>query len=236
MARILLVDDEESIRSSLAPYLQRSGHEVATAADGVLALEAVASWQPDLLVCDVMMPNLDGRSVVRRLRENGDWTPVILLTQVGESYERSAALEEGADDYLNKPFDPAELLARIRAVLRRAVPGVRPLAAANVLTSGALRLDRTSRRVFVADREVELTPRAGLLLDYLMSHPDELHTREHLLEALWGFDAVVATRAVDHRIAEIRRVLAEDAAVPQWIETVSGAGYRFCGAVSVGAR
>ena len=236
MSRILLVDDEESIRSSLAPYHARSGHEVETAADGLLALEAVASWQPDLLVCDVMMPNLDGRSVVRRLRENGDWTPVILLTQVGESYERSAALEEGADDYLNKPFDPAELLARIRAVLRRAVPGVRPLAAANVLTSGTLRLDRTSRRVFVADREVELTPRAGLLLDYLMSHPDELHTREHLLEALWGFDAVVATRAVDHRIAEIRRVLAEDAAAPQWIETVSGSGYRFCGAVSVGAR
>ncbi|MBN8881462.1 DNA-binding response OmpR family regulator [Salana multivorans] len=232
-ARVLLVDDEEAIRASLAPFLTRAGLEVHTASDGEEALAAVARLRPELVVCDVLMPNLDGRSVVRRLREAGDWTPVILLTQVGESYERSAALEEGADDYLNKPFDPAELLARIRAVLRRAVPGVPSLPAATVVASGELRLDRAARRVFVGDREVDLTPRASLLLDYLMTHPDELHTREHLLATLWGFGAVVASRAVDHRVAEIRRVLGDDAAAPRWIETVPAGGYRFCAPVGV---
>lgn len=135
-ARVLLVDDEEAIRSSLGPFLARAGLEVHTASDGEEALEIAARLRPELIVCDVLMPKLDGRSVVRRLRDAGDWTPVILLTQVGESYERSAALEEGADDYLNKPFDPAELLARIRAVLRRAVPGVPSLPAATVVASG----------------------------------------------------------------------------------------------------
>lgn len=230
---MLLVDDEEAIRASLAPFLARAGLEVHTASDGEEALAVVARLRPHLVVCDVLMPNLDGRSVVRRLREAGDWTPVILLTQVGESYERSAALEEGADDYLNKPFDPAELLARIRAVLRRAVPGAPSLPAATVVASGELRLDRAARRVFVGDREVDLTPRASLLLDYLMTHPDELHTREQLLTTLWGFGAVVASRAVDHRIAEIRRALGDDAAAPRWIETVPAGGYRFCAHVGV---
>ncbi|WP_235866285.1 response regulator transcription factor [Serinibacter arcticus] len=230
-ARILLVDDESAIRDSLAPFLLRSGLQVRTARDGVEALEQIEAWRPDLVVCDVLMPRLDGRAVVRRLRERGDWFPVVLLTQVGESYERSSALEEGADDYLNKPFDPAELLARIRAVLRRSTPGVPSLSTAAALTSGALRVDRAARRVFVGDREVDLTPRASLLLDYLVTHPDEVHAREHLLATLWGFDAVVATRAVDHRVAEIRRVLGDDAGDPRWVETVAGAGYRFCGEV-----
>lgn len=226
-ARILLVDDEEAITASLGPFLERAGFEVTVAADGLEALAAVQTTRPALIVCDVMMPSLDGRAVVRRLREQGNWVPVILLTKVGESFERSAALEEGADDYLNKPFDPSELVARIRAVLRRSTPGEKPLSAASALVSGVLRWDRAARRAFVAGREVALTPKAGLLLDYLMTHPRELHTRDRLLTAVWGFDFPVSTRAVDHRVAELRRVLGDDPGVPTWIETVQASGYRF---------
>ncbi len=231
---MLLVDDEEAITAGLAPFLERSGFEVRIASDGQQALDDFALWKPDAVVCDVIMPFIDGREVVRQIRASGNWTPVILLTNVGESFERSAALDEGADDYLNKPFDPQELLSRLRAVLRRSVAGKPPLSAASTLSSGHLRIDRSARRVWLDGDEVELTARASLLLDYLMSHPHELHSRDHLLRALWGYDFAVNTRAVDHRIAEIRRVLDDDAASPQFIETVSGMGYRFCGTVTRG--
>lgn len=231
---VLLVDDEEAITTSLGPFLQRSGFAVATAPDGVEALAACQRTRPDIVVCDVMMPRMDGREVVRRLRAASDWTPVILLTKVGESHERSAALEEGADDYLNKPFDPQELVARIKAVLRRVTPGERPLAAATRLICGDLVLDRTARRVHLGGREVALTPRAALLLDYLMAHPGEVHARDRLLSVLWGFDFPAGTRAVDHRVAEIRKVLRDDAADPAFIETVPSLGYRFCGTVTRG--
>src|SRR3972149_12104914 len=126
--RILLVDDQPIIASNLAPYLERSGFIVTVAADGEAALRAIEDASPDLIVLDVLMPRLDGREVLRRLRKSGNWTPVILLTQVGDPTERAGALDEGADDYLNKPFEPYELLARIRAVIRRSRSG-KPLAA-----------------------------------------------------------------------------------------------------------
>lgn len=232
--KVLLVDDEEAITAGLAPFLQRSGFAVTTAADGDEALARCAAERPDVVVCDVVMPTVDGREVVRRLRAQADWTPVILLTKVGESHERSAALEEGADDYLNKPFDPQELVARVRALLRRSSSGERPLSAASRLVAGDLVLDRTARRTFLAGREVTLTPRAGLLLDYLMSHPGELHRRDRLLSALWGFDFPTGTRAIDHRVAELRRVLGDDPTAPRFIETVPSLGYRFVAAVTRG--
>ena len=119
---LLLADDEAAITDNLAPFLERSGFVVRVAADGAAALAQVQDSPPDLIILDVLMPRLDGRAVLRQLRQQGDWTPVILLTQVGEAFERAMALEEGADDYLNKPFDPHELVARIRSVLRRARP------------------------------------------------------------------------------------------------------------------
>ncbi|MFT3887439.1 MAG: response regulator transcription factor [Arachnia sp.] len=231
MAVILLVDDEEAITGTLAPYLERSGFEVRCVGDGEAALEALAAGAYDIIVSDILMPRRDGRSLVRELRARQDWTPVILLTQVDGSFERSAALDEGADDYLGKPFDPPELVSRIRAVLRRTRPGERTLASARRLVSGDLEFDRVSRRVFVAGREVVLTPRAVLLLEYFMGHPDELHTRERLLGTLWGYEFAVSTRAVDHRVAELRRVLGDDAQAPRWIETVTSGGYRFVGEV-----
>lgn len=231
---ILLVDDDEDIRSGLAPFLERSGFEVVQAGDGQAALdflEAAETARPDLVVLDVLMPRLDGRETLRRIRRDDRWLPVILLTQVGKSFERAAALEEGADDYLNKPFDPQELSARIRAILRRAVAGQAPLSAAERLTASGLSIDRVARRVYLNDRELTLTPKALTLLEYLMSHPGELFTRDRLLSTVWGFDFPVTSRAVDHRVAELRKVLGEDPTEPRWIETVAGLGYRFTGTV-----
>jgi DNA-binding response OmpR family regulator len=230
--QILLVDDESAITANLAPFLERAGFIVSTASDGDQALQLVASFKPNLIILDVLMPKMNGRQVLRKLRSSGNWTPIILLTQVGESTERAMALEEGADDYINKPFDPRELVARIRSVLRRARPGEAPLAVSWQLASGSLVFDRKAHRVFVDNQEQTLTPKAIALLEYLMTHPDELISRERLLETVWGWDYPVGTRSVDTRIAELRRVLKDDAATPTYIETVPGEGYRFAGKVA----
>jgi DNA-binding response OmpR family regulator len=230
--KILLVDDESAITANLAPFLERAGFSVGIANDGDQALSEIASLRPNLIILDVLMPKMNGRQVLRKLRNNGNWTPIILLTQVGEAPERAMALEEGADDYINKPFDPRELVARIRSVLRRARPGEAPLAVSLTLVSGSLVFDRKAHRVFLDQQEQTLTPKAIALLEYLMTHPDELISRERLLETVWGWDYPVGTRSVDTRIAELRKVLKDDAATPTYIETVPGEGYRFAGKVA----
>jgi DNA-binding response OmpR family regulator len=206
---------------------------VDVAGDGETALRAVASSAPDLIVLDVLMPKLDGREVCRRLRSAGNSTPILMLSQVGEPAERAMSLEEGADDYLNKPFEPTELVARIRALLRRAPRNGPSLAAARRLTCAYSVLDRVARKLMVDGQEVALTPRAVALLDYLMTHPGELLRRERLLDAVWGWDYPVGTRVVDMRIAELRRALGDDAAAPRYIETIPGQGYMFIGQVEV---
>jgi DNA-binding response OmpR family regulator len=233
MVKVLLVDDESAITTNLGPFLERAGFTVTIARDGEEALHQVAAIKPDLVVLDVLMPRLDGRQALRRLRQSGVWIPVILLTQVGEASERAMALEEGADDYLNKPFDPHELVARIRAVLRRTRSGP-PLASAERLVSGDLVFDRRSRRAWVNSQEMALTPKAVALLEYLITHPDELLTRDRLLDAVWGWDYPAGIRAVDTRVAELRRTLGDDPAHPRYIETLPGQGYRFVGSVEVG--
>lgn len=233
--RILLVDDETAITANLAPFLERAGFDINVAGDGTQALQQISKAKPDLIILDVLMPKMGGRQVLRHLREAGDWTPIILLTQVGDAGERAMALEEGADDYINKPFDPRELAARIRSVLRRARPGQPPLAAASQLVSNKLVFDRKAHRVFLDDQELMLTPKAVALLEYLMTHPDELISRERLLETVWGWDYPVGTRSVDTRIAELRRALGDDAGMPTYIETVPGEGYRFAGKVETQA-
>lgn len=231
---ILIVDDDPSIRESLSSFLGRAGFMVSTAPNGETALKELDKAYPDLLILDVLMPRLDGRETLRRMRGAGNWMPVILLTEVGDATERAMALEEGADDYLNKPFQAPELVARIRAVLRRARPGIPPLSASWILISGDLLLDRRSHRAALQGRELNLTPKALVLLEYLMTHPDELISRERLLEAIWGWEQAATTRAVDARIAELRRALKEDADRPAYIETVIGMGYRFLGPVERG--
>lgn len=231
---ILLVDDESAITDNLSPFLERSGFDVSTASNGEAALEVIEAETIDLVVSDVLMPKMDGRELLRTLRQADNWVPIILLTQVGEAFERAMALEEGADDYINKPFEPHELAARIRAVLRRAKPGKPPLTAAWQVTCGDLRFDRRARRAFLEDEELNLTPKALVLLEYLMTHPDELVTRERLLDVVWGWDYPVGSRAVDTRVAELRRALKDDAAQPRYIETVPGQGYRFAADVEGG--
>jgi DNA-binding response OmpR family regulator len=231
---ILLVDDEAAITANLAPYLERAGFGVVVAEDGETALRLAKEFSPDLVVLDVLMPRLDGREVLRRMRRSGDWTPVILLTQVSSAAERAIALDEGADDYLGKPFEPYELVARIRAVLRRSRPGTPSLAGARLLRCGQLELDRQARRALLAGKEMLLTAKAISILEYLMLHPDEVLSRERLLDAVWGWDYPAATRAVDTRIAELRRALDDDVETPRYIETLVGQGYRFVGRVEVG--
>ena len=229
--RILLVDDESAITMNLAPFLERAGFAVTTAADGESALQLVQTLQPDLTVLDVLMPQLDGREVLRRIRQSGNWTPVILLTQVGSPAERAVALEEGADDYLNKPFEPYELLARIRAVLRRSRSGKPPLRSARCLHSGELELDRQTRRALLAGQRIHLSTKTFSVLEYLMLHPGEVLSRERLLDAVWGWDYPSAGRTVDTRISELRRALEDDVESPHYIETLIGQGYCFVGRV-----
>jgi DNA-binding response OmpR family regulator len=229
---LLLADDDLAITQSLAPFLERSGFHVIAVPDGKAALECIQSHHPELVILDVLMPRMDGREVLRRVRRGNAALPVILLTQVGESTERALALEEGADDYLNKPFDPHELLARVRAVLRRSRPGVRSLSTAWLLTAGVLRLDRRARRAWLDDAPLELTPKAFSVLEYLMTHPEEAVSRERLLDAVWGWAYPAGTRTVDTRMAELRRALDDDPEAPQFIETVSGEGYRFIAPVA----
>lgn len=228
---LLLVDDENAITTNLAPFLERSGFRVSITGDGEEAVHLASNQHFDLIVMDILMPHMDGREALRQMRRQGTHTPVILLTQVGTSTERALALEEGADDYLNKPFDPHELLARIRAVLRRSLHQAPTGAAPWRLEAGSLVLDRRARRATLEHVPLTLTPKALGLLEFLMTHPDELISRERLLEAVWGWDYPVGTRAVDTRMAELRRALQEDPSNPVYIETIAGEGYRFAAAV-----
>lgn len=231
--KILLVDDEEAISENLGAFLERSGFQVSIARNGEQALKLIQRNPPDIVIMDVLMPVMDGRQALRQLRKEENWIPVILLTQIGEATERAMALEEGADDYLNKPFNPHELIARIRAVVRRAKRGHPPLAAAWKLISGPIVLDRRAKRITLEDELVNLTPKAFALLEYLMTHPDEVVSRERLLDTVWGWDYPIGTRAVDTRIAELRSALGDDASQPKYIETLPGQGYRFIEDVQV---
>ena len=229
--KILLVDDEAIIRDNLGSLLERNGFEVTIAVDGEDALKKLTTPPHDVVIMDVMMPKMNGREALRQIRSGQNWLPVILLTQVGDADERALALEEGADDYLNKPFNIHELIARIHNVLRRAQTNQPPLTSASRLRSGDLIMDRVSRRVFLSNKEITLTPKATTLLEYLMTHPDELISRDRLLDVVWGWDYAVGTRAVDTRIAELRRLLGDNASQPTYVETVPGQGYRFLGSV-----
>jgi DNA-binding response OmpR family regulator len=184
--------------------------------------------RPDLVILDVGLPKVDGREVLRRLRSASDWTPVILLTKYGDPSERGLAIGyDGADDYLNKPYDPIELLGRIRGVLRRAHPTQPPLTLAQGLQSGDIRLGRQPRRVLLGKQPLKLNRMAESLLEYLMTHPSEICSRDRLLNDLWGYIVPVGDRIVDRYIAELRTALKDDPLKPKYIETIPRQGYRF---------
>lgn len=222
METILLVDDEPSIVSLARLYLERDGFRIESAADGLKALEAVGRLRPALVVLDVMLPGLDGFEVCRRLRAAGNEVPILMLTARDEDIDKILGLELGADDYLTKPFNPRELTARVKAILRRAEKKSED--SPTPLHWADLEIDPARRTVTVNGLPVSLRAQEFDLLLALASQPERVFTREQLLEKAWGFDFYGQTRTVDVHIAQLRRKLAASQAK---IETVTGVGYKF---------
>jgi DNA-binding response OmpR family regulator len=222
---ILVVDDEPTIGEVVSRYLERAGYETRVAADGPAALEAVAERSPDLIVLDLMLPGLDGLEVMRRVRERHDRSSaIILLKAKGDESDRIVGLRLGADDYVVKPFSPAELVARVDAVLRRVDPEPED---EPPLCFGALVIDPAARRVTVEGREAQLTAREYELLVFLARHPARAFTREELMDRVWKYAFYTDTSTVTVHIRRLRAKLEPDAERPRWIETVWGVGYRF---------
>jgi two-component system response regulator ResD len=219
---VLVVDDEPTIGEVVSKYLERAGYETRVAADGYEALEAVAASRPDLIVLDLMLPGIDGLEVMRRVRDRS--TAIILLTAKGEESDRVIGLRLGADDYVVKPFSPAELVARVDAVLRRVdtVPERAP-----AMTFGDLEVDPGARRVRRAGEPVALTARELDLLLFLARHPGQAFTREQLMDHVWQYAFYTDTSTVTVHIRRLRAKLEADPDQPRWIETVWGVGYRF---------
>jgi DNA-binding response OmpR family regulator len=229
LALILLVDDETLITDSVSYSLKREGFEVAAVADGTSALKAVEELKPDLIVLDLMLPDISGFEVCRRLRTITT-TPVIMLTARGEEIDRVLGLEVGADDYLAKPFSFRELLARIYALLRRvaldrqsAQPQSHPMAMRQ------LSLDPVARRVFRGEQELQLSTREFDLLAVLMKNAGRAMSRDELIDQVWGEDWSGDQRTLDVHVRWLRLKIEEDPASPEYIQTVRGFGYRFAG-------
>jgi DNA-binding response OmpR family regulator len=222
---LLIVEDDATVRETLALNLRAEGYVVETAEDGEQALERTRQVNPDLVVLDVMLPKLDGLTLLRILRRKSR-VPVILLTARGTETDKIVGLETGADDYVVKPFSLGELLARIRAALRRAQTEAPP---ATEIASGDLALDLVSRRVSLGGKELQLAPREFELLATLVRNRDAVLTRDLLLARVWGDDYVGDARTVDVHIRWLRQKIEADPSDPQRITTVRGVGYRFEG-------
>jgi DNA-binding response OmpR family regulator len=220
---VLVVDDEANIRELVTVYLTAAGFEVRQAADGPSALASAAEQPPDIVVLDIMLPGLDGAAVCRTLRAISS-VPIIMLTARESDLDKVALLEAGADDYMTKPFSPPELVARVRAVLRRGTGPPAETAAAIVI--GGLRLDPSTREVTVDGVPVEVTAKEFDLLAVMASEPGVVLSRERLLERAWGFSDFVEARGVDVHVRHLREKLGDDAGAPRFIETVRGVGYR----------
>ncbi len=225
--RILLVDDEPDLRRMVRRYLQAEGFEIAEASNGADALSRYREGSPDLIVLDVAMPGMDGFAVLQEVRRTSD-TPVIMLTARAEEIDRVVGLELGADDYVTKPFSPRELVARIRAVLRRGHPA--RLDHDDVIEFAEITIDLARREIHVDGDAVELTALEFDLLAALASAPGRVFTRAQLLERVWGWDYFGAERVVDVHIGNLRKALGDDAAEPRFIATVRGVGYKFVAA------
>jgi DNA-binding response OmpR family regulator len=224
---ILLVDDEPLITDSISYSLKREGFEVESVADGLSALEAVEELDPDLIVLDLMLPDISGFEVCRRLRATTT-TPVIMLTARGEEIDRVLGLEVGADDYLAKPFSFRELLARIQATLRR-VALDRRTTQTQPMALKQLSLDPIARRVFKGETELQLSAREFDLLEILMKNAGRAMSRDDLLKLVWGNEWVGDSRTLDVHIRWLRLKIEDDPASPKFIQTVRGYGYRFAG-------
>lgn len=234
MQRILVVDDESDIRDLLSYNLKKEGFDVATAADGSAALSIARQERFDLVVLDLMLPNISGIDVCKLFRSDPKLAdlPVLMLTAKGEEIDRIIGLEVGADDYMTKPFSPRELVARIKAILRRTAPPARsaqPTAAESVLRIRDVAIDREEYTVTVHGRPVKLSATEFKLLLYLAERPKKIFSREHLLDAVWGNDVYVEPRTVDVHVRRLRAKIEDDPNEPAYIKTMRGIGYFFEG-------
>lgn len=220
--RILVIEDDPAILELVTFQLEQEGYIPFTAGTGLEGLKQFRQVDPDLIVLDLMLPEMDGLEVCRRIRQVSS-TPIIMLTAKGLEDDRIRGLQTGADDYVTKPFSPRELVARIEAVLRRS----RMKHEENILQAGKLRVDRRRRRVFVGDDLIDLTPKEFDLLALLMTHRGEALDRDSLLEQVWGYAYAGGTRTLDVHVRRLRQKIGDDPHRPEFIETVHGVGYRF---------
>jgi DNA-binding response OmpR family regulator len=225
--RVLLIDDDRRHSELLSAYCRRFNIEVECAYDGGEGLQRIAATNPDLLLLDVMLPGKDGFSLCREIRR-GSSLPIIMLTARGDVVDRVTGLELGADDYIAKPFEPRELVARIHTVLRR----TEPTAGRALLEYEGLSIDTTSRTVVADGAAIELTTMEYELLLLLASHPGRDYSRDEILAALRGIDAAILTRSVDILVSRLRAKLGDNSRPGRWIHTVWGRGYRFIGRTS----
>ncbi|MFO1426749.1 MAG: phosphate regulon transcriptional regulator PhoB [Steroidobacteraceae bacterium] len=221
---ILVIEDERPIREMIAFGLRRAGFEVREAEDCRGARALLADRRPDLVLADWMLPDMSGLELTRQIKRDRETRelPVILLTARAEEADKVAGLEGGADDYLTKPFSPRELVARINAVLRRASPGV----AGETIDFEGLRLDQAGHRVMAGEQTLQLGPTEYRMLEFFMTHPERVYTREQLLDRVWGGNVYVEERTIDVHIRRLRKAL-EEFGYDRFVQTVRGAGYRF---------
>jgi DNA-binding response OmpR family regulator len=227
MARVMVVDDDVTVREVVVTYLRAAGYDVGEAADGESALHMLREDPADLLVLDLMLPGIDGLEVCRRLRAKGDGVPVIMLTALGSETDRVVGLERGADDYVTKPFSAAELIARIRAVLRRT--GEQPAGENRVLESGDVRVDLDTHQATLAGEPLDLTVKEFELLRVLLSRAGKLVRREELVREVWDENWFGSSKTLDVHVSALRRKLGDDPADPRHIHTIRGVGFRFAG-------
>lgn len=225
-ARLLVVDDEVKIRELVRAYLQKEGYGVVEAGNGREALEKIRSSGFDAIILDVMMPGMDGLELCREIRKSSD-VAIIMLTARGEEIDRILGLELGADDYIAKPFSPRELVARVKAILRRVKKGDPAGKPQALIEAGGLRVNDDTREVTVNGRPVALTPKEYDLLITLARRPGRVFTREQLLEQVWGYDFFGEARTVDTHITRLREKIARAGGNEQYIATIWGVGYKF---------
>ena len=219
---ILVIDDDDSLRDTISVLFEQEGYQVLAAADGKAGFELAVSQRPDLLIVDLRLPGMSGAEICRQFRATGSQTPLIVLSAVGDEIDKVLLLEIGADDYVVKPFGARELLARVRAMLRRASPhSAKTVQFANVTVD----LDR--RVVVRAGVEVRFTPAEYNLLTFFLTHPDRPLSRDTLLNSVWGYESFPNTRTVDAHVLKLRQKLEDDPAVPRHFLTLHGVGYRF---------
>ncbi|MCB0193704.1 MAG: response regulator transcription factor [Anaerolineae bacterium] len=224
---VLVVDDEPNIREVVELYLQREGYEVEVAGDGAAALQAIERKTPDLIVLDLMLPAINGLQITRMLREGDYNVPIIMLTAKSDETDRINGLELGADDYVTKPFSPKELVARVKAVLRRVSNKATTEAQAQPLTIGQITVNPKTRQVSVKDEEVVLTAKEFDLLWFFMNHPGQVFTRDQVLDHVWGYDFFGDSSTVTVHVRRLREKIEERPTKPEYILTVWGVGYKF---------